>query len=54
MILYAYDAEGRQRFRYDTYNGTTERTIEQVFTDHGLPSERAATGTGLSEVRLSL
>jgi RHS repeat-associated protein len=47
-IEYAYDNEGYQTYRYDKYNGTTERTIAQTFRGDGKVASRNASGTGLS------
>lgn len=50
-VDYSYDAEGRQRFRYDKYNGATERTVEQIYRDDGRITEKTASGGGLSTHR---
>jgi RHS repeat-associated protein len=48
LIQYSYDYEGHQTYRYDKYSGTTERTVQQIFRNDGLVSERIASGSGLS------
>ncbi len=48
VIEYAYDGEGRQRFRHDRYNGSIERTTETRYDAAGRLTERISSFAGTS------